>query len=103
MDDTKKSRWKEKSRETDEAKDAEDMRETASPKSQVKDDRSSFETTKDEQQRKEMVYLKEQSLRYMEDTNTMRSAWHWMMEKYCNASKALYKMKKSREVTLKRN
>ena len=36
MDDIKKSRWKEKSRETDKAKDAEDMRETVSPKSQVK-------------------------------------------------------------------
>ena len=63
MDDTKKSRWKEKSRETDEAKDAEDMRETASPKSQVKNYRSSFETTTYEQQRTEMVHLKEESLR----------------------------------------
>ena len=37
------------------------MRETAYPKAQGKDDKSSFETTKDEQQRKEMEYLKEKS------------------------------------------
>ena len=34
MDDTKRTKWKEKSRETDKANNAEDMRETASPKSQ---------------------------------------------------------------------
>ena len=38
----------------------------------------------------------------MEDTNTTGSACHWMMEKYCNARKALDKMKKNRDLMHKK-